>query len=52
MAVVGAAIDVLVRNISGPSCTVNRVLSSNVFANIQDHIPMTNVLPFGMCMTE
>ena len=30
----------------------NRVLSSKQFAaNIQDHIPMTNILPFGVCIT-
>jgi hypothetical protein len=29
---------------------VNRTLTSNVpAANIMDHIPMTNIMPFGMC---
>jgi hypothetical protein len=30
----------------------NRVLTSEVpDANIMDHIPMTNIMPFGMCMS-
>ena len=30
----------------------NRVLTSEVTdANIMDHIPMTNIMPFGMCMS-
>lgn len=30
----------------------NRVLTSNQpAANIMDHIPMTNIMPFGMCMS-
>jgi len=30
----------------------NRVLCSNQpAANIMDHIPMTNIMPFGMCMS-
>jgi hypothetical protein len=29
---------------------INRTLTSNVpAANIMDHIPMTNIMPFGMC---
>jgi hypothetical protein len=29
---------------------VNKVMSGNQpAANIQDHIPMTNIMPFGMC---
>jgi hypothetical protein len=31
---------------------INRVLTSEVpDANIMDHIPMTNIMPFGMCMS-
>lgn len=31
---------------------VNRVMTSNVpAANIMDHIPMVNIMPFGMCTT-
>jgi hypothetical protein len=31
---------------------VNRVTTSEVpDANIMDHIPMTNIMPFGMCMS-
>ncbi|RZA14758.1 MAG: DUF4280 domain-containing protein [Lysobacteraceae bacterium] len=31
---------------------VNRVMSSNVpAANIMDHVPMMNIMPFGMCIT-
>jgi hypothetical protein len=31
---------------------VNKVMTSNVpAANIMDHIPMTNIMPFGMCMS-
>jgi hypothetical protein len=31
---------------------VNRVLSSNQpAANIMDHVPMVNIMPFGMCMS-
>jgi hypothetical protein len=31
---------------------VNRVFTSEVpDANIMDHIPMTNIMPFGMCMS-
>jgi hypothetical protein len=31
---------------------INRVMtSSQPAANIMDHIPMVNVMPFGMCMT-
>jgi hypothetical protein len=31
---------------------VNRMLTSNQpAANINDHIPMTNIMPFGMCKT-
>ncbi len=31
---------------------INRVLTSNQpAANIMDHLPMVNVMPFGMCMT-
>ncbi|MDI1252926.1 DUF4280 domain-containing protein [Thermomonas sp.] len=31
---------------------VNRTLSSNMpAANIMDHIPMVNIMPFGMCTT-
>jgi hypothetical protein len=30
----------------------NRVMTNNVpDANIMDHIPMTNIMPFGMCMS-
>ncbi len=30
----------------------NRVMTGNVpDANIMDHIPMTNIMPFGMCMS-
>jgi hypothetical protein len=30
----------------------NKVLTSEVpDANIMDHIPMTNIMPFGMCMS-
>ena len=30
----------------------NRVMTSNMpAANIMDHIPMVNILPFGMCIT-
>jgi hypothetical protein len=30
----------------------NRVLTNEVpDANIMDHIPMTNIMPFGMCMS-
>jgi Domain of unknown function (DUF4280) len=30
----------------------NRVMTNNVpDANIMDHIPMTNIMPFGMCTT-
>lgn len=28
---------------------VNRVLTNTPDANIMDHIPMVNILPFGMC---
>lgn len=31
---------------------VNRVMSGNQpAANIMDHVPMLNIMPFGMCMT-
>lgn len=31
---------------------INRTLTSNMpAANIMDHIPMVNILPFGMCIT-
>jgi hypothetical protein len=31
---------------------INRALTSNMpAANIMDHIPLVNVMPFGMCMT-
>jgi hypothetical protein len=31
---------------------VNRVMTSNMpAANIMDHVPMANVMPFGVCMT-
>jgi hypothetical protein len=31
---------------------INRVLCENQpSANIMDHIPMTNIMPFGMCMS-
>ena len=31
---------------------INRVITSNApAANIQDHIPMVNVMPFGMCQS-
>lgn len=31
---------------------VNRTLTSNMpAANIMDHIPMVNIMPFGMCIT-
>ena len=31
---------------------VNRVLSGNQpAANIMDHVPMANIMPFGMCIT-
>ena len=31
---------------------IHRMLTSNQpAANINDHIPMTNIMPFGMCMT-
>jgi len=31
---------------------INRVLTSEVpDANIMDHIPLTNIMPFGMCMS-
>jgi hypothetical protein len=31
---------------------VNRTLSSNMpAANIMDHVPMVNIMPFGMCIT-
>jgi len=29
---------------------INRVLSTAPAANIMDHIPMLNIMPFGMCM--
>jgi hypothetical protein len=30
---------------------VNRVMSGNQpAANIQDHVPMTNIMPFGLCL--
>jgi hypothetical protein len=29
---------------------VNKVLTGVPAANIMDHIPMTNIMPFGMCM--
>jgi hypothetical protein len=32
--------------------TVNRTLTSNMpAANIMDHVPMVNIMPFGMCIT-
>jgi hypothetical protein len=32
---------------------VNRVMTSEVpDANIMDHIPMVNIMPFGMCMSQ
>ncbi len=31
---------------------INRTLTSNMpAANIMDHVPMVNILPFGMCIT-
>jgi len=31
---------------------VNRTLTSNMpAANIMDHVPMVNIMPFGMCIT-
>lgn len=31
---------------------INRTLTSNMpAANIMDHIPMVNIMPFGMCVT-
>jgi hypothetical protein len=31
---------------------INRVMTNNVpDANIMDHIPMMNIMPFGMCMS-
>jgi hypothetical protein len=31
---------------------INRTLTSNMpAANIMDHIPMVNIMPFGMCIT-
>ena len=31
---------------------INRVQTNQVFdANIMDHIPMVNIMPFGMCMS-
>jgi hypothetical protein len=31
---------------------LNRTLTSNMpAANIMDHIPMVNIMPFGMCIT-
>ena len=31
---------------------LNRVMTNNQFdANIMDHIPMVNIMPFGMCMS-
>ena len=31
---------------------IHRMLTSNQpAANINDHIPMTNIMPFGMCIT-
>lgn len=31
---------------------INQVMTSNQpAANIMDHIPMTNIMPFGMCMS-
>ena len=29
---------------------INRVVSTAPAANIMDHIPMVNIMPFGMCM--
>jgi len=31
---------------------INRVMTGNVpAANIMDHVPMVNIMPFGMCIT-
>jgi hypothetical protein len=31
---------------------INKVITSDMpAANIMDHIPMTNIMPFGMCMS-
>ena len=30
---------------------INRVLTNTPDANIMDHIPMVNIMPFGMCMS-
>ena len=30
---------------------INRVLTKTPDANIMDHIPMINIMPFGMCMS-
>jgi len=31
---------------------INRTLTSNMpAANIMDHVPMVNIMPFGMCIT-
>ena len=31
---------------------INRVQTNQVFdANIMDHVPMVNIMPFGMCMS-
>jgi hypothetical protein len=30
---------------------VNRVMTMTPDANIMDHVPMVNIMPFGMCLT-
>ncbi len=30
---------------------INRVLTNTPDANIMDHVPMVNIMPFGMCMS-